>query len=411
MRNKTEGVSAGVPAVKLLMVLASLLMGAAAQAAPARQAIGRASGSLGGATIDGRPIGIGTPVFEGSRVTTGATDAASVLLNSQVVLKFAANTSAVVTEAKGTHVQLEQGLVEVFVAKRLPGQGAVALSDPDATIEALGTVFAASYSPPDRRGWYCALESTRPQGVSVKGNADAAASALPAGQHVAIQAGRLIGPPADTNPDELKRRLDRILELDAALNRRAGTTSRQQTALGEFRRVGRQVNGLRLNTAAGAALADASQSRNINDAVQFGAVNGLVAGGAFGGGSGSGGGGGSTAGFSNITAVLGSDNILSFNLFDNAAQDGDRVALSVTSPGRTFLSRANVTLTNAGEVFSPVVVPGVVTVVVTALNQGTSGANTGGLNVLNQVTVGTASQTYNLSTGQKGVLRIRVARP
>lgn len=407
IETKSNGLSAGVGA-KLLIVLALLLSASMAQAAP-RQPIGRASGSLGNATVDGQPLTIGTPVFEGSRIVTGATDAASVLLNSKVVLKFDSNTNAVLSEAKGTHVKLEQGNVEVFVAKRLPGQGAVALSDPDATIEALGTVFAASYTPADRKGWYCALESTRPQGVTVRGSGDDTATGLPAGQHVATLAGKVTAPPRVTDPGELKRRLGRILDLDAAMNKRAGTRSRQQTALVEFRKVGRQVTGLQFNAAAGMALADASQSRSVNDAVQFGAVNGLVAGGGFSGGSS--GGGGSTAGFSNVALTLGSGNVLRFNLFDNGTEDGDNVSLRVTGSGKTFLARSTVTLANAGEVFAPVVTPGIVVISFTALNEGTLSPNTGGLTLLDTVTKGSASQAYNLTTGKSAVLRILARKP
>src|SRR3954466_8827152 len=113
---------------KPFIVFASLMLLLATPALAAKRQIGQASGSLGSTTIDGQRLNIGAPVFEGSRIVTGPTDSAAVLLDSKVVLKFDGNTAATVTEAGGTHIKLEQGNVEVFVAKRLPGAGAVALS-------------------------------------------------------------------------------------------------------------------------------------------------------------------------------------------------------------------------------------------------------------------------------------------
>ncbi|HSV15020.1 MAG TPA: FecR domain-containing protein [Tepidisphaeraceae bacterium] len=397
----------------IALMLASLLTTApTVHAAAKRQQIGQASGSLGSATIDGQRLGIGAPVFEGSRIVTGDNDSASVLLNSKVVLKFDANTAAVVSEAKGTHVQLEQGNVEVFVARRLPGAGAVALSDPDATIEALGTVFIAGYSPADRGGWYATVESTRPRGVSVRGNADPGATDLPPGQFVRLQAGKLMNPPAGTDPGELKQHLGTIGNLDKALGKHAGAVSRQKAAVTEFVRVQRSINGTAFNQTLQNALASHTGNDARTDAIQYQSVTTLVSHGVItsSGGSTSGGGGGaggvSSGGFSDISVTLGSGGVLTFRLFDAGTPDGDQVALRVISNGSTVLNVPSITLTNTGTQFSPKVSAGNVAISLTALNDGSIPPNTGGVTLQN-VTAGHAQQTYSVNTGQVATLQVK----
>jgi hypothetical protein len=399
----------------MLAMIVSATVTPNAVAAAARPVIGQASGSLGSATIDGQRLLIGAPVYEGSRLVTGATDSASVLLNSRVVIKFDANSAAVVTEAGGTHVKVEQGNVQVFIAKRAANAGAVALSDPDSTIEALGTVVVVSYAPGTRDGWYATVESTRARGVSVKGNADPAATDLPAGQFVTLHAGKLVNPPAATDPADLKRHLGGIANLDKALGKNAGVFSRQQGAVAEFRRVQATFAGMNVNKQTQLALLHNANVDARNDSIQYSSLvtninSGVipVSGGTTGGGGGGGGGGTviSSGGFSDITAALAAGGVLNFNLFDSGIPDGDSVALRVTSNGKTVLNVPQITLSTAGAQFAPTVQAGTVGIFITALNEGSVPPNTGGVNVQN-VTSGHATQTYSVNTGQTAVLKVK----
>jgi hypothetical protein len=401
----------GLLAAMLAVMLSAAVGPSGVAAAAARPVIGQASGSLGSATIDGQRLLIGAPVHEGSRIVTGATDSASVLLNSRVVIKFDANSAAVVTEANGTHVKIEQGNVEVFIAKRAPNAGAVALSDPDSTIEALGTVVVLSYSPGTRDGWYATEESTRARGVSVKGSADAAATGLPAGQFVALHAGKLVNPPAAIDPAELKRHLGTIGNLDKALGKHAGVFSRQQGAVAEFRHVQATFTGISVNKQTQLALLHNANADARNDSIQYSSVvtNINTGGIPVSGGTTGGGGGGtviSSGGFSDITAALAAGSVLNFNLFDSGIPDGDSVALRVTSNGKTVLNVPQITLSTSGAQFAPTVQAGTVGIFITALNEGSVPPNTGGVNVQN-VTAGHATQTYSVNTGQTAVLKVK----
>jgi hypothetical protein len=392
-------------AIGLLLVLS--LMTSVSQAAE-KQRIGRASGSLGNATIDGQKMGIGAPVFNGSRIVTGPTDAASVLLNSNVVIKFDSNSSAIVSEINGTHIQLINGNVEVFMAKRAPGQGAVALSDPDANIEALGTVFIASYTPATRDGWYGTLESTNPQGISVKGTQDPAAASVVAGKHATLHAGKLTGI-ANNDPVSLKNHTGKIADLDHVLDHQAGTFLRQQTAMAA---AGKLVatNGLRISNNVATALAAQGQTLATSDSINNSTINGLVTSGAITttGGSSGGGGGPSSGGFSDVSVTLDTGDILRFRLADTGIQDGDQVSVKVSDNGSTVASIPLVTLTNSGQVFTEKVSPGTVNVSFTALNEGAIPPNTGGVTILSTVSTGHPSQSYGLNTGQTATLRMKV---
>ncbi len=424
MRYQRQASSGGIVRLPAIVRLAFGAFAAAAfvvvasSAGPAFAAarpIGIASGSLGSATVNGRPIAVGTPVFEGSEIKTGPTDSASLLLSSKVVVKIDADTDCVIREAKGTHIELLHGNVEVFLSKRGPVQGAVALSDPEANIEALGTVFIASYQPATRDGYYATLESKRPQGISVKGTGDANATDLAPGKQITLHAGVAQGGPVDLNPGDVKSHLGQIVDLDTAQLKQAGIFSRQQTALAEFRQVARAASGGRFAGAIAANLSDLSQGKAINDAVQWRTVTRLVAGGdlsSSGGNSGGSGGssssgGNSTGGFSNATILLPANDIFNFRLFDSGVADGDQVSIRVSGRGGVYLSVSRVTLSTTGVVFQPTVQPGNISVTLTALNEGSIPLNTGGVSILNTVSAGKSTQSYGISSGQTATLQIK----
>ena len=114
----------------------------------------------------------------------------------------------------------------------------------------------------------------------------------------------------------------------------------------------------------------------------------------------------STGGFTDAAILL----PLRFRVFDTAVEDGDIVRLEVRSSNGVNLGPTNVTLTNAGQIFSPAVAAGPVQVTLTAVNEGSLPPNTGGLNILSTVTRGQSNQEFSLQTGGSGSLNI-VADP
>src|SRR6185436_19328574 len=62
-------------------------------------------------------------------------------------------------DAAGTMLQLGQGTVVVYLAKRAANEGTVSLSDTIARIDTTGTVFAATYQPQTKDGIYSCQES------------------------------------------------------------------------------------------------------------------------------------------------------------------------------------------------------------------------------------------------------------
>ena len=107
----------------------------------------------------------------------------------------------------------------------------------------------------------------------------------------------------------------------------------------------------------------------------------------------------STGGFEDIT-ISGFD--FMFSLSDFGVEDGDMVALMLLQFGET-LFETELTLTNAGDAFSEEVNPGVVTLQVTALNEGDLSPNTAAVDIA-EVTDGTGNQQFSLTTGGVGTL-------
>ncbi|WP_133260424.1 hypothetical protein [Rhodovulum sp. BSW8] len=114
----------------------------------------------------------------------------------------------------------------------------------------------------------------------------------------------------------------------------------------------------------------------------------------------------STGGFTgeeglNIAGVL---NVLAFD--SGNLQDGDQVRLTVRDSRGVILSR-NITLTFGGSTSRLSARRGLVNVTITALNEGTSPPNTGGLRVSGDV-AGSRRGNFNLTRGQSGTLAVRV---
>ena len=112
----------------------------------------------------------------------------------------------------------------------------------------------------------------------------------------------------------------------------------------------------------------------------------------------------STGGFIDVTVP--SDTDFMVRLFDSGAlEDGDLVAVTIGS-GSGSEDLGTVSLTFAGQVFTRDIASGAVELRLTALNEGTSPPNTGGVNILSPIIAGPANQNFNLSTGETGVLRV-----
>ena len=97
-------------------------------------------------------------------------------------------------------------------------------------------------------------------------------------------------------------------------------------------------------------------------------------------------------------------NVLAFD--SGNLQDGDRVRLTVRDSRGVVLSR-NITLTFGGTTSRTLARRGLVNVTITALNEGSSPPNTGGLRVSGDV-AGSRSGNFNLSVGRSGTLAVRV---
>ncbi len=406
--------------IAALLVVVLTALSASVDAAAERAKIGRATGSLGSATIDGQKINIGAPVYEGSQVVTGPTDSASVLLDSKVVVKFDSNSSAVLTEVGGTHVRLVEGNVEIFVAKRKATQGPVALSDPDATIEALGTVVVAGYQP-NVNTYVAALESARLNGVLLNPAAGGNSSNLPTGNQATFANGRLVGI-ALINPNDLKSHLGNIASLDAALNHQAGTRLRQQFAVNEAVHIVHTLNGQHVAITVGQGVANGTQSDTSSSTISLTTAQQLTAAGVItstpvppSGGSGGIGGSGPTGGpivnLGSATVQLNAGNILQFLLFNPTVANGEQVSVRVLGNGASYLSVPVVTVSPTGTAFDPTVAPGTLTMAFTALNDGTIPPNSGAVTLQNTVQSGQATHSYVLNSGQTATLKVIAKAP
>ncbi|MBB3995860.1 hypothetical protein GGR95_003524 [Sulfitobacter undariae] len=96
---------------------------------------------------------------------------------------------------------------------------------------------------------------------------------------------------------------------------------------------------------------------------------------------------------------------LRFELIDHGSEDGDRVRLRVRDSSGQVMDESK-TLRNAGTGFSPAVRAGSISISIEALNEGSSGPNTGTIVVHSKVTKGPSSQQYNLKTGDTGTLMV-----
>lgn len=110
----------------------------------------------------------------------------------------------------------------------------------------------------------------------------------------------------------------------------------------------------------------------------------------------------STGGFSDI-GISGFN--LAYVLRDFGIQDGDLIDVEISQFGRTIGTLRSHFLTTAGDSFNVNLRPGVASMVVTALNEGSASPNTAAVTI-NNVVRGDGAQTYNLNTGQTATLRI-----
>lgn len=110
----------------------------------------------------------------------------------------------------------------------------------------------------------------------------------------------------------------------------------------------------------------------------------------------------STGGFSDI-GISGFN--LAYMLRDFGIQDGDLIDVEIQQFGRTIGKLEGHFLTTAGDNFNVNLRPGVASMVVTALNEGSASPNTAEVTIENVVR-GEGRQTYNLNTGQTATLRI-----
>lgn len=103
----------------------------------------------------------------------------------------------------------------------------------------------------------------------------------------------------------------------------------------------------------------------------------------------------------NIAGIL---NVFAYD--SGRLQDGDRVRLTIRD-SRGVVYSGSVTLTFAGTTIRRSARRGIVNVTITALNEGSSPPNTGGLRVSGDVE-GSRSGNFELTTGRSGTLVVRV---
>src|SRR5687767_11328116 len=179
-----------------LALMAAAACGSAAIAAPKEtpKPVARVTIAQGNVTADGaqgqRKLSLLSPVHNGDRVVVGNQGAAAtLLLDSRVVLTLNAGTALRVIEQRGkTELRLERGQADVFVGQRPPDHGPVALVDPESVIETTGTIFLASYSPQTRTGVYACEEKAIK--LSTRGGQSVS---VPAGRQARVRGGAFAG--------------------------------------------------------------------------------------------------------------------------------------------------------------------------------------------------------------------------
>lgn len=114
----------------------------------------------------------------------------------------------------------------------------------------------------------------------------------------------------------------------------------------------------------------------------------------------------STGGFSDVE--IPANALFRVRLFDSGnLEDGDIVDVILFSGANPDGDPiGSVRLTFAGQEFDRQIAPGPVELRLTALNEGTSSPNTGGVQILSDVISGPKNQNFNLYEGETGVLRV-----
>jgi hypothetical protein len=207
---------------------------AAAPAAPAVRRVGRISTAAGGVTIAGergaREAGIAESIFNNETVTTAATAAATVLLDSKVLIKLDGSSAVRIVEREGrTEFQLERGAVEVFAGKRPPGVE-VAMVDTESIIITTTTVFFAQYVPATRTGTYACEEHA----IKLTTRGDGKTTVVQAGKLARVRAGALQAV-ENADRDAVRKLLPNVRPLAARAAQRSGSLSQQRAAAATLR--------------------------------------------------------------------------------------------------------------------------------------------------------------------------------
>jgi hypothetical protein len=218
-------------AIGLIAGLVTLAAAARVDAEP----VGRVTSAFGLVTIQGdrgpgRVVGGLAAIDNQERIITAPTSAATVLLNSKVVLKLDGATTVRLVEKKGrTEFVLERGKVQVFVGDRGPNLGPVAMVEPESEIITTGTVFFASYAPDTRTGSYSCIEHAMK--LSTQGGDSAT---VQAGQTARVERGRL-RPIENLDRNLLRQQVKNIGQLQGRTARRGAAVSRERVAAAAIR--------------------------------------------------------------------------------------------------------------------------------------------------------------------------------
>jgi len=100
---------------------------------------------------------------------------------------------------------------------------------------------------------------------------------------------------------------------------------------------------------------------------------------------------------------------LEFRIWDHGSEDGDKVdVVLIDEFQREVWSKRNLRLSARGHGDTVRVSPGVYQLSVKALNQGSSGENTGKIRLQSQIVDGQGTQQYDLRTGEEGTMLMTV---
>jgi hypothetical protein len=218
------------------VLFVSVIIAGAAMASPAWAGaqIGRVTSTFGSANVRAstgaaRSVGALAPIGNNDTISTGATGAATILLDRKIVLKLDGNTVVRLESGPNeTRVHLDQGKVEVFKGKDQPNLQ-LALVDPESEIITTGTVFFASYAPDAALGSY-ACEENKMQLKPRRGNA----VTVTQGQIARVHGG-VLQAVERLDRGALRQELKNVGRLSGAANQRGALLTQQRTAAATVR--------------------------------------------------------------------------------------------------------------------------------------------------------------------------------